>query len=101
MASPCQFRGRAAIDEGVEVRAIEAQAAYVNPEVFDQLPTELHLEVAYGRLMDGVYGVSRRLGPKLLSGETRPAVQWCLTLPLCCARDRPGFARALRRRCTA
>src|SRR2546429_2361084 len=56
MASPCQFRGRAAIDEGVEVRAIEAQAAYVNPEVFDQLPTELHLDFADGRLIDGVHG---------------------------------------------
>src|SRR5205823_1204384 len=75
MASPCQFRGRAAIDEGVEVRAIEAQAAYVNPEVFDQLPTELHLDFADGRLIDGVHGVPEALGTKLLSGERKPALQ--------------------------
>src|SRR5256884_678440 len=75
MASPCQFRGRAAIDEGVEVRAIEAQAAYVNPEVFDQLPTELRLDFADGRLIDGVHGVPEALGTKLLSGERKPALQ--------------------------
>src|SRR2546430_17444506 len=81
MASPCQFRGRAAIDEGVEVRAIEAQAAYVNPEVFDQLPTELHLDFADGRLIDGVHGVPEALGTKLLSGEREPALQRSLSIP--------------------
>src|SRR2546429_6745815 len=62
MASPCQFRGRAAIDEGVEVRAIEAQAAYVNPEVFDQLPTELHLDFADGPLLDRAHRVPQGRG---------------------------------------
>src|SRR5207302_456876 len=97
MASPCQFRGRAAIDEGVEVRAIEAQAAYVNPEVFDQLPTELHLDFADGRLIDGVHGVPEALGTKLLSGERKPALQRSLSIPLGHAGLAVGAGQAVQR----
>src|SRR2546429_932412 len=50
--------------------------------LFRSLPTELHLDFADGRLIDGVHGVPEALGTKLLSGERKPALQRSLSIPL-------------------
>src|SRR6266699_3194305 len=66
-------------------------------EVFDQLPTELHLDFADGRLIDGVHGVPEALGTKLLSGERKPALQRSLSIPLGHAGLAVGAGQAVQR----
>jgi hypothetical protein len=77
-----QFRCRAAIDEGIEVRPIEAQAADINAKVLHQLPAEVHLDLADGWLIDGVHGVPEALRTKLLARKREPAPQGGLLIPV-------------------
>ena len=82
MASLREFRRRAAIEEGIEVRAIEAQTAHINPKVLHELAAEVGLDLADGLLIDGVHGVPEALGTKLLARKGEPAPQGGLLIPV-------------------
>src|SRR2546429_9912160 len=65
--------------------------------LFRSLPTELHLDFADGRLIDGVHGVPEALGTKLLRGERKPALQRSLSIPLGHAGLAVGAGQAVQR----
>src|SRR5207302_1101561 len=82
MASLGELRRRAAIDEGIEVRAIEAQAADINPKLLHQFLAERGLDLADGLFIDRVHGVPEALGTKLLARKREPAPQSGLLIPV-------------------
>src|SRR5204862_291975 len=81
MTSLREFRCRAAIDEGIEVRAIEAQAADINPKLLHEFPAKVGLDLADGLLIEGVHGVPEALRTKLLARKREPAPQRGLPIP--------------------
>ena len=82
MSSLSQFRRRAAIDEGIEVCAIEAQAADINPKALHKLPAQVRLDLADSSLIDRFHGVPETLGTKLLAGKREPAPEGGLLIPV-------------------
>ena len=82
MTSLVQLLRRAAIDESIEVRAIEAQAADINPKLLHQFLAERGLDLADGLFIDRVHGVPEALGTKLLARKREPAPQSGLLIPV-------------------